>query len=573
VLRRIAVPLLVLFALFLAVAHAFETSPRFRTWLEDRFDRIARRAPVAPEASGRPAGQAPTLAAPLPSPAGPPTPAVAAPPHAAEEPAAAPSAAGSAMPPAPSPPSAVSFEAAPPETVGPPDQRAPETPAGVTATATDRGIALSWSESRDDRGVVAYQVHRDGALVARTSRPGAVESGLPAGRVYCYVVRALDAAGNTSPDSEPACTTPPDTTPPAAPTALVVEATGERSVRLRWSPAQDDVAVTSYEVLRDGRVVASGPASEATEDGLTPLGTVCYEVVALDAAANRSTSSSRMCATLPDLTPPTPPTVVMARPLSETSAALSWSGATDAGGVVSYDLVRSGSIVSTTGSARATDADLSAGRTFCWTVRARDPAGNVSGDSARACTTTPDHTPPGPPPGVVAAPSSESRVAFAWQPAEDNVGVERYEVYRDGRVVAKTAATGLGGVEGGLAPSTEYCFTVVAVDGAGNRSAPAAPACARTTEPGVPAGPTALRATPSAENVVVLRWDSSPERGMVYAVYWDGDRRIGATPRTEYTVAGLRPGEKRCYRVAAVNGAGKESPRSIEACAAPGPRG
>jgi hypothetical protein len=72
--------------------------------------------------------------------------------------------------------------------------------------------------------------------------------------------------------------------------------------------------------------------------------------------------------------------------------------------------------------------------------------------------------------------------------------------------------------------------------------------------------------------VVVLRWDSSPEPGMVYAVYWDGDRRIGATPRTEYTVAGLRAGEKRCYRVAAVDGSGKESPRTIEACAAAEPR-
>jgi chitinase len=160
-------------------------------------------------------------------------------------------------------------------------------------------------------------------------------------------------------------------------------------------------------------------------------------------------------------------------------------------------------------------------------------------------------------------------VAFAWEPAEDNVGVERYEVSRDGRLVARTAAAKLGGVEGGLAPSTEYCFTVVAIDAAGNRSPAAGPACARTTEPGVPAGPTALHASPRSANVVVLRWDSSPDPGMVYTVYWGGDKRIGATPRTEYTVAGLRPGEKRCYRVAAVDGAGKESPSTIERCAAP----
>jgi chitinase len=145
--------------------------------------------------------------------------------------------------------------------------------------------------------------------------------------------------------------------------------------------------------------------------------------------------------------------------------------------------------------------------------------------------------------------------------------VARYEVLRDGRLVARTDAATPFGLEAGLDASSDYCFTVVAVDAAGNRSAAAGPACARTTEPGVPAGPTALAIAPRSPTLALLRWQPSPDPGVVYAVYWgDGRKRIGATPRTEYTVAGLKVGERRCFRVAAVDPAGQESPASLEAC-------
>ena len=378
---------------------------------------------------------------------------------------------------------------------------------------------------------------------------------------------AVVAAPGGASSSEPA----PDRSPPAPPPGLAVEATGERATHLRWERASDDVGVTGYEVVRDGKVIASGPELETAEDGLPPLARVCYEVVALDAAGNRSRPCEAACVTLPDRTPPTPPTSVAARPTSETSVALAWSGATDAGGIASYEVVRAGTVAATTASSETADEGLEASRTYCWTVRARDPSGNVSADSPQACATTPDRTPPTSPPRLAAGPGGSTRVAFAWDPATDNVGVDRYEVFRGGRLVARTGATKRGGVEDGLVPSTEYCYTVVALDRAGNRSVPAGPACASTVEPGVPSGPTTLQASARSASVVVLSWDSSPDPGMVYAVYWDGNRRIGATPRTEYTVAGLKAGERRCFRVAAVDGSGNESPRTIETCAAAQP--
>jgi uncharacterized protein YcfL len=67
---------------------------------------------------------------------------------------------------------------------------------------------------------------------------------------------------------------------------------------------------------------------------------------------------------------------------------------------------------------------------------------------------------------------------------------------------------------------------------------------------------------------VRLAWEPSARAGVVYRVYWDDGRGIGSTRQTTFTAAGLRPGERHCYRVAAVDEEGRESPRTVDACAA-----
>jgi chitodextrinase len=57
-------------------------------------------------------------------------------------------------------------------------------------------------------------------------------------------------------------------------------------------------------------------------------------------------------------------------------------------------------------------------------------------------------------------------------------GPVTYRIYRGGNPVATTAATAY--VDGGRTPNTSYTYTVTAYDGAGNESAPSAPAAAMT---------------------------------------------------------------------------------------------
>jgi len=63
-------------------------------------------------------------------------------------------------------------------------------------------------------------------------------------------------------------------------------------------------------------------------------------------------------------------------------------------------------------------------------------------------------------------------VRLDWAKASDNVGTTRYEIKRNG-VVVKNVRDGLAFVDRDVVDETEYTYSVVAVDGSGNRSAAA----------------------------------------------------------------------------------------------------
>ncbi|WP_242342030.1 fibronectin type III domain-containing protein [Anaeromyxobacter terrae] len=450
-----------------------------------------------------------------------------------------------------------------------PDQSPPTAPPAVRAEAHgERQVVVSWDEASDDVGVAGYEVLRAEALVARVPGKAVTDSGLAPGQTYCYTVRARDAAGNLSPAAAPACATTPDLTPPSRPDPVVAEAQGEHAVRVHWAPSVDDVGVTAYELLRDGSVVATAGDLDALEKGLRPTERYCYTVRARDAAGNRSAEGGPACATPPDLTAPTAPSGVVATATSDTRVELRWTASRDEVGVQGYEVLREDRPVAATEATIASEGGLRPARDYCYVVRAHDAAGNVSAASKRACATTPDLTPPSAPTRIAALANSATRIALVWGAAADDVAVTSYEIQRAGAVVARVDARLHHHVDAGLPPSSEACYSVVALDAAGNRSPPRGPACARTAEPGVPSAPAALRAEPESTTSVALFWEPSPDSGVVYAVYWDKGGRIGSTAKTAFS-ATARSAERRCYRVSAVDGDGRESPRSFEACAAP----
>ena len=446
--------------------------------------------------------------------------------------------------------------------VTPPDVTPPGPPAPL-GTGGPRALTITWAASEDDVGVAGYEVMRGGEVVASTRDLSAVLGELPAGR-HCASVRAFDAAGNRSAPVE-ACGVVPDTTPPTPPTAAVASAPGETSVVIRWEPSSDDVGVTGYETSRDGRVVGTAAQASGGDEDLRPGTAYCYAVRALDAAGNRSEPSPSTCVTTPDLTPPTAPALAAAEASSDRSLRVKWAPSADNVGVTGYEVLRDGAVVAQTGEPVGDVKGLSPGRSYCLEVRAFDAAGHRSASSEKACASTPDWSPPTTPSGLVASGTSANRVAVGWDPSEDDVGVTGYELWRGGVKVSVTAGTAWQ--EPGLAPATEYCYQLRAADAAGNLSGLSAPVCAQTTAVGTPAAPVELVAGPVSPRSVELRWKPSPDLGVVYSVYWDGERRIGSTRHVTYKVDGLQPGQRRCFQVSAVNEAGVSSPKTWPVCA------
>jgi chitodextrinase len=75
---------------------------------------------------------------------------------------------------------------------------------------------LQWTAATDNVGVTGYQVVRNGsALPGVITGTSFTDTGLTGGTTYTYTVRALDAAGNLGPASDPAQATTPATNPVA----------------------------------------------------------------------------------------------------------------------------------------------------------------------------------------------------------------------------------------------------------------------------------------------------------------------------------------------------------------------
>jgi chitodextrinase len=87
-----------------------------------------------------------------------------------------------------------------------------------------------------------------------------------------------------------------DTQPPTTPTGLQAGAVTATSVDLTWQAATDNVAVAGYDILRDGKVVASSESPAYTDIGLAANTTYSYTVRARDTAGNLSPESAAVTA-------------------------------------------------------------------------------------------------------------------------------------------------------------------------------------------------------------------------------------------------------------------------------------
>jgi parallel beta-helix repeat protein len=109
------------------------------------------------------------------------------------------------------------------------DRLAPSSPAGLgLGERTQVSVRLAWRASRDNRGVAAYGLYRDGTRVGISKGASALFIGLACGRTYRLGVDAADKTGNRSARAQVSAATtscasgdspppPPAPGPPPAP--------------------------------------------------------------------------------------------------------------------------------------------------------------------------------------------------------------------------------------------------------------------------------------------------------------------------------------------------------------------
>jgi chitodextrinase len=153
----------------------------------------------------------------------------------------------------------------------------------------------------DDRGAVPINAYTEWDVTPSVSGNGTVSFVLAQPGTDAVYFSSREVSTNRPELIVTMSATPPpnDTTPPAAPDGLTAVASTGR-VDLQWQPATDDIAVTGYELFRNGTLLAAvGAVTSYADTAVTPNTTYSYEVRALDAAGNRSPPSLPASATTP----------------------------------------------------------------------------------------------------------------------------------------------------------------------------------------------------------------------------------------------------------------------------------
>ncbi|NHM07459.1 secretion protein [Flavobacterium sp. CYK-4] len=275
-------------------------------------------------------------------------------------------------------------------TAGTADTTAPTPPTLAASNTTNNATLLSWSGATDNIAVASYVIYRNGVQIGTSTATTFTVTGLSASTNYSFTVKARDADGNLSVDSNSVSVTTlaNDSTPPTAP-VLTNSLTGITSTFLSWTGATDNVGVVSYDVYRNGVFLVNRTTTTYLVTGLTAATAYTFFVRAKDAAGNVSSNSNVVNVTTqaPDVTPPSAPTL-SASSTTSNSTVLSWSGATDNVAITAYDVYQGATLIGTTASTTYTVTGLSPLTSYSFSVKARDEAGNVSVSSNVVSITT-----------------------------------------------------------------------------------------------------------------------------------------------------------------------------------------
>jgi chitodextrinase len=333
-------------------------------------------------------------------------------------------------------------------TAGSSDTVAPTAPTLAASGTTSTSTNLSWSGATDNVAVTGYDVYRGGVLIGSTTTATTfAATGLTPSTSYTFNVRAKDAAGNVSVNSNTVnvttlsggityCTSQGNSVADeyigrvqigtinnvsggvsgyVDYTSISTDLTKGSSATITITPTWTGTTYNEgYAVFidynQDGDFTDAGETvwSLAPTSATPVSGTFTVPTTAATGATRMRVSMKyngiptacetfsygqvedytvNLIAGTSDTTPPTAPTLT-ASGTTQTSTNLAWSGATDNVGVTGYDVYRNGTFLASTTVTTYAATGLTPSTAYTFYVRAKDAAGNISGNSNTVNVTT-----------------------------------------------------------------------------------------------------------------------------------------------------------------------------------------
>ena len=442
------------------------------------------------------------------------------------------------------------------------DLTAPTAPTNLQLVdEKDSGVVIAWTASTDNVAVSGYRILVNGSSVKTVSASATQTEVFGLSPVLTSVrVVAFDDKGNVSPMSNELNVTLSDKVAPSTPTGLSTSLLRANSFLLSWSAATDNVAVTRYNVYRDGALVATVTGTSYRFFGLTDITNYSVGVLALDAAGNRSPQAN-LNVTTPDGTAPTAPSTVTSSNVLKDRFRVQWSGATDNVGVTRYNVYLNGAYARTVSGTMTDFINLTSNTQYVVRIQAIDAAGNRSVLSNSITVTTLDGFAPSVPSGLVASNITKTGFRVAWNASTDNGVLTKYNVYRNGAYVQ--TVTGTSYTFSGLTINQTHSITVLAIDDANNRSALSAPLSVTTTfvsDPVAPTAPTNLASSNVTTTGFRVTWTAASDNVAVtnYNIYRNGSYvgTVAGTATLRFNVSGLTAGTAHSIVVRAIDAEG-----------------
>ncbi|PHD56172.1 chitin-binding protein [Bacillus toyonensis] len=181
----------------------------------------------------------------------------------------------------------------------------------------------------------------------------------------------------------------------------------------------------------------------------------------------------------------------------------------------------------------------------------------------------PDTEAPSIPNGIQTQKVTANSIELTWNTSTDNVGVKGYQIFRNGEMIDTVPGTHF--IDKKLQPSTEYSYTVKAIDAAGNVSKESTALTAKTTveapDTEAPTQPKGLHSMGTKASSVDLMWSPSDDNVGVdhYDIYREIEgtmKKIATSNTTSYMDNNLLTNKTYKYVVKAVDVAGNESVQS-----------